>query len=65
MDVPSDATALAGGLHAIWVTYEDGTVMEVDPVTKRTSTFATVEGSARAIAVDLERESVWVDVRRS
>ncbi|HEX5937975.1 MAG TPA: adenylate/guanylate cyclase domain-containing protein [Actinomycetota bacterium] len=65
VDVPSDATALAVGLDAIWVTYEDGTVMKVDPVTNQASTFATVEGSARAIAVDEVRESVWVDVRRS
>lgn len=65
VDVPSDATALAVGLGAIWVTYEDGTITKVDPITKRASTFATVEGSARAIAVDVSRESIWVDVRRS
>ena len=65
VDVPSDATALAVGLGSIWVTYEDGTVIEVDPITKTASTFATVEGSARAIAVDEVRESVWVDVRHA
>ena len=65
VDVPSDATALAVGLDAIWVTYEDGTITKVDPITKRASTFATVEGSARAIAVDVSRESIWVDVRRA
>jgi class 3 adenylate cyclase len=65
VDVPSDATALAVGLDAIWVSYEDGTVIKVDPITERASTFATVEGSARAIAVDVVRESIWVDVRRS
>ena len=65
VDVPSDATALAVGLDAIWLTHDDGTIIRVDPVTKRTSTFATVEGSARAIAIDAGRESIWVDVRRS
>jgi class 3 adenylate cyclase/streptogramin lyase len=64
VDVPSDATALAAGLDAVWVTYEDGTVTRVDPVTDRSETFATVEGSARAIAVDVVRESIWIDVRR-
>jgi class 3 adenylate cyclase len=65
VDVPSDATSLAVGLDAVWVGYEDGTVVRVDPVTKRSTVFATVEGSARAIAVDVVRESIWVDVRRS
>jgi class 3 adenylate cyclase/streptogramin lyase len=65
VDVPSDATALAAGLDAVWVTYEDGTITRVDPVTDRSETFATVDGSARAIAVDIVRESIWIDVRRT
>jgi class 3 adenylate cyclase/streptogramin lyase len=65
VDVASDATALAVGLDAVWVTYEDGTLVRVDPVTGQDSPFAMVEGSARAIAVDVARESIWVDVRRS
>ena len=65
VDVPSGATALAVGLDAIWLSYEDGAVVKVDPATGRASTFATVVGSARAIVVDVVRGSVWVDVRRS
>jgi class 3 adenylate cyclase/streptogramin lyase len=63
--LPEDPTGLAAGAGAIWVPHEDGTITRIDPATMTPSEFAHVEGSARAIAVDDERESIWVDVRRA
>jgi hypothetical protein len=34
-------------------------------VTTRASTFALVDGTIRALAVDEARESIWVDVGRA
>ena len=62
--VPGDPTALAVGASAVWVSHEDGTVTRVDPVTLEAMEFARVGGSARGIAVDEARESIWVDVSR-
>ena len=59
-----DPTGLAGGAGAIWVSHEDGTVTRVAPATLAASEFARVDGSARAIAVDEARESIWVDIGR-
>ena len=63
VSVPVEATSLAAGLGAIWVAHADGTVTKVDPDTVVASRFARVEGSARAIAVDQARKTIWVDVR--
>jgi len=65
LDVPGDPTALAVGAAAVWVSHKDGTVTRVDPVTLEAMEFARVEGSARGIAVDEARESIWVDVSPS
>jgi class 3 adenylate cyclase/streptogramin lyase len=65
VSVPAEATSLAAGLGAIWVSHDDGTVTRVDPITARASRFARVDGSARTLAVDEARDTVWVDVRRS
>jgi len=63
--VRSDPSDLSAGADAIWVSHADGTITRVDPVTLAPSAFAHVEGEARAIAVDDDRESVWVDVTTS
>lgn len=63
--LPAAPTALAVGLGAVWVSHSDGTVTRVDPATIQASEFADVPGSARAIAVDAARKSIWVDVARS
>ena len=63
--VPQGPTALAVGLGAIWVSHSDGTVTKIDPATLEASEFAHMPGSARAIAVDAARKSIWVDVTRS
>ena len=63
--LPPDPTGLAAGAGALWVPHEDGTITRIEPSTIKPSEFARVEGSARAIAVDEERESIWVDVRRA
>jgi len=65
VSVPAEATSLASGLGAIWVSHDDGTITRVDPITVRASSFARVDGSARTLAVDEARDTVWVDVRGS
>jgi hypothetical protein len=62
LTLPADPTAIAVGAEAVWVSHEDGTVTRVDPVTLDAEEFARVDGSARGIAVDEARESIWVDV---
>jgi hypothetical protein len=63
VSVPAGATSLAAGLGAIWVAHADGGVTRVDPITVRAARFARVKGSARAIAVDAARKTIWVDIR--
>jgi hypothetical protein len=63
--LPADPTGLAAGAGALWIPHEDGTITHIEPSTMTPSEFARVEGSAQAIAVDEERESIWVDVRRA
>ena len=65
VSVPVEATSLAAGLGAIWVSHDDGTVTKVDPTTVRASHFARIDGSARTLAVDEARDTVWVYVRGS
>jgi class 3 adenylate cyclase/streptogramin lyase len=57
------ATDLAVGGGALWVTHDDGTISRIDRVTREvTPTFVRVGGEASAIAFDLDRGSLWVDV---
>jgi streptogramin lyase len=61
--VGSGATDLASGLGAVWVSHMDGTIARVDRSTREVDpAFASVKGTASAIAVDLGRSSIWVDV---
>jgi streptogramin lyase len=60
--VGREVTDLAVGLGAAWVTHEDGTISRVDRLTLGVTEFAQVDGGASAIAVDVERNSIWVDV---
>jgi streptogramin lyase len=62
--LPEDPTDLAAGAGALWVPHEDGTITRVDPATITPTEFAHVEGSAQAVAVDEDRESIWIDVQR-
>jgi class 3 adenylate cyclase len=62
--LPADPTTMAAGAGAIWVSHEDGSVTRVDPATMTASEFARVDGTALAVAVDDERESLWVYVGR-
>ena len=55
-------TNLAVGLGAVWLSHEDGTISRVDRLTLDVTEFAHVDGVASAIAVDVERNSIWVDV---
>jgi class 3 adenylate cyclase len=55
-------TNLAVGLGAVWLSHEDGTISRVDRLTLDVTDLAQVEGGASAIAVDVGRDSVWVDV---
>jgi streptogramin lyase len=55
-------TNLAVGLGAVWLSHEDGTISRVDRLTLDVTEFAQVEGRASAIAVDVGRNSIWVDV---
>ena len=65
VSVPDEATSLAAGVGAIWVSHDDGTVTKVDPITVRASRFSQVDGSARTLTVDEARDTVWVYVRGS
>ena len=62
--LPADPTTMAAGADAIWVSHEDGTVTRVEPATMAAAEFARVDGTALAVAVDDERESLWVYVGR-
>jgi class 3 adenylate cyclase len=55
-------TNLAVGLGAVWLSHEDGSISRVDRLTLDVTEFARVGGGASAIAVDVERDSIWVDV---
>ena len=55
-------TDLAVGLGAVWLCHEDGTISRIDRLTRAVTEFAQVDGGASAIAVDVERNSIWVDV---
>jgi streptogramin lyase len=55
-------TNLAVGLGAVWLSHEDGTISRVDGLTLDITEFAHVDGGASAIAVDVGRNSIWVDV---
>jgi streptogramin lyase len=55
-------TDLAVGLGAVWLSHEDGTISRIDRLTRDVTEFAQVDGGASAIAVDVERNSIWVDV---
>ena len=58
-----EASDMVFGFGAIWVSHPDGTISRVNPSTLEvTSGFARVPGVATAIAVDVARESIWVDV---
>jgi class 3 adenylate cyclase len=58
-----EASDMVFGFGAIWVSHPDGTISRVNPSTLEvTPGFARVQGAATAIAVDVARESVWVDV---
>jgi class 3 adenylate cyclase len=63
--VPTGPTALAVGLGGVWISHADGTVTRVDPASLEVTKLAHVDGSARAIAADGARKSIWVDVTRS
>jgi class 3 adenylate cyclase/streptogramin lyase len=63
--LPARPTSLAVGLGSVWVSHQDGTVTRVAPASLEITQLTHVDGSARAIAVDVARESIWVDVRRA
>jgi hypothetical protein len=55
-------TDLAVGLGAAWLSHADGAISRVDRLTLDVTELAQVEGGASAIAVDVGRDSIWVDV---
>lgn len=56
-----EASDMAAGFGAIWVSHPDGTISRVDISTLQVAPgFAEVSGAAIAIAVDAARESIWV-----
>ena len=59
--VGENPTCIAAGLDAIWVGDEDGVIRRIDPETHRIDEVA-VGGSVRAIAVDEDRGTLWVDI---
>ena len=62
--LPADPTAMTAGAGSIWLSHEDGTITRVEPATMTGSEFAHVDGDAFAVAVDDERDSIWVYVGR-
>ncbi len=60
--VGEDPTSLAVGLGAIWVGDEDGIIRRIDRETRQVEELS-VEAPIRAIGVDEEENTLWVDVR--
>jgi streptogramin lyase len=61
--VGAGATDMAAGFRSIWISHEDGRITRIDVATLAVDEeFARVDGAATAIAVDLTRGSVWVDI---
>ncbi len=59
----AEASDMAVGFDAVWVSHPDGTISRVEASTLQvTPRFAQIQGAATAIAVDVERGSIWVDV---
>jgi streptogramin lyase len=59
----AEASDMAVGFGAVWVSHPDGTISRVDASTLQvTPRFARFRGAATAIAVDDTRGSIWVDV---
>jgi class 3 adenylate cyclase len=59
--VGEDPTSIAAGLGAIWVGDEDGVIRRIDLETHRIDEIVVGAG-IRAIAVDEDRGSLWVDI---
>jgi class 3 adenylate cyclase len=59
--VGEDPTSIAAGLGAIWVGDEDGVIRRIDLETRRIDEILVGAG-IRAIAVDEDRNSLWVDI---
>ena len=62
--VGEDPTFIVAGLGAIWVGDEDGIIRRIDPETHRIDDLP-VGGRIRAIAIDEDRGSLWVDIMSS
>lgn len=60
--VGEDPTSLAAGLGAIWVGDEDGIIRRIDRETRQVDVLP-VGAPIRAIRVDEEEDTIWVDVR--
>lgn len=60
--VGEDPTSLAVGLGAIWVGDEDGIIRRIDRETRQVEELS-VEAPIRAISVDEDENTLWVDVR--
>ncbi|HET9672301.1 MAG TPA: adenylate/guanylate cyclase domain-containing protein [Actinomycetota bacterium] len=60
--VGSDPTSIAIGFGAVWVGDEDGLLRRIDVDTLQLTSHR-IGGSIRAIAVDDDTDSLWVDVR--
>ena len=62
-NVGDGSTDAAVGFGAVWVSHDDGRISRIDPSTLEvTLAFSRVDGAATAIAVDVARGSLWVDV---
>jgi class 3 adenylate cyclase len=62
VQVGADPVCLAVGLGSLWVGDANGDVHRVDPLTLESEVVYRAGGQVRALAADVERNVVWVDV---
>jgi streptogramin lyase len=62
VQVGETPVAIAAGLGALWVADRDGTIRRIDEATRQVRILTRIHGEPRALAIDYEAETLWVNV---
>jgi class 3 adenylate cyclase/outer membrane protein assembly factor BamB len=62
VQVGETPTVIGAGLGAIWVADRDGTIRRIDQATRQVTVLTKIDGEPRALAVDEDTETLWVNV---